>query len=185
MARINLLPWRDELRKQRQKDFLTMLVIAFSVSAATVFLVHSHFAGMISNQNLRNQTIQRENKKLDLKIKEIQGLDAKRERLLARMKVIQDLQGSRPLIVHVFDELVKTLPEGAYLQTIKRTGNVLTINGVADSNGRISTYMRWLDKSAWCKDAKLDISEDMPTGGKSFKLGVKTYNPEAQEEGIQ
>lgn len=159
MARINLLPWREERRKERQKQFLMMLGGVAIFSALGVFIVHLTILGMIDDQAARNGYLQREIATLDKQIKEIQELEKEKARLLARMRVIQDLQANRPVAVHLFDEIVKTLPDGVYYEDIARKDRVLTLKGWAESNARISTLMRNLDASDWLTNAQLNIIE--------------------------
>ena len=122
MAKINLLPWREELRKQRQVDFLIWLAVGVLVSIFVMTGVHFSIEGLIETQGNRNRLIQNEISVLDKKIKEIQALDKTKSKLLARMEVIQRLQSSRPEIVHMFDQLAKTVPEGVYLTQFSQNG---------------------------------------------------------------
>jgi type IV pilus assembly protein PilN len=157
MARINLLPWRAELRRQRRSEFLTLVGICAGLAAAVWGIVHYHFQGRIEFQNERNEYLTTEISKLDKQIKEIQELEKEKERLIARMKAIESLQTSRPIVVHLFDELVHSLPEGVYLKQVAQTGNIIQVQGVAESNARVSTFMRNIEKSEWLKDPKLEI----------------------------
>jgi len=159
MARINLLPWREERRKERQKQFLAMLAGFAILSALVVFVVHLTILGMIDDQEARNGYLQKEIATLDKQIKEIQELEKEKARLLARMRVIQDLQANRPVAVHLFDEIVKTLPDGVYYENIARKDRVLTLKGWAESNARISALMRNLDDSGWLTNPQLNIIE--------------------------
>lgn len=159
MAHINLLPWREEQRKEKTQHFATVLGLAAIMAIALVALVHIRMSGVISGQNARNQIFIDETAKLDVALKEIQDLEATKAKLLSRMEVIQSLQQRRPQVVHLFDELVRTVPEGIYLSEIKQVGENLTINGVAESNGRVSAYMRNIDASEWMATPKLKVIE--------------------------
>lgn len=159
MPSINLRPWREELRAERQKQFLTVLVGIVIVAAGLVFVWQGHVDSEIEYQKSRNAYLKQSMTELDKKTKEIQQLRSKKKKLLSRMKVIQDLQGTRPIIVRVFDELVKTLPDGLYYQSLSKKGNVLTIKGNAESNNRISGLMRNFETSSWFASPNLkDVS---------------------------
>jgi len=159
MAHINLLPWRAELRRQQQNDFMAATGLGVAITLLLLLLLHINISSRIDYQNERNQYILTEIASLDSKIKEIQDLEIKRKRLLSKMEVIQELQASRPEIVHLFDELGRTIPEGLYLTDMTQADKNLTVNGVAQSNARISAYMRNLESSAWLKDPILNIIE--------------------------
>ncbi len=149
MARINLLPWREELREQRKQQFLVILGGVLVASAALVFLGDQYFTAAIENQNARNDFLRKEIVVLDARIKEISELKSRRQQLLERMKIIQDLQGNRPIIGRVFDQLVRTLPDGVYFTDLKMTGKNIAIAGAAESNNRVSNLMRNMDASEW------------------------------------
>lgn len=155
MARINLLPWRDELRKKRQQEFAVMAGVAVVLMCGVILAVHWYNEERISFQKERNAFLEAKTLELDEQIKAIKNLDEQRKNLLARMEIIQRLQASRPEIVHVFDELVATLPEGVYYERIKQQGSVLTVNGVAQSNAFVSSLMRNLNQSQWLEGANL------------------------------
>lgn len=157
MAHINLLPWREEQRKQRQKEFVTMAGLAVLFAAAIWGLVHMQVENRIDSQNQRNAYLERQIKVLDEKIAKIQELEKTRANLLARMNIIQQLQGSRPESVHLMDQLVMTLPDGVYLTSIKQKDAALTLAGRAQSNARVSAYMRNIDNSEWMTNPKLDL----------------------------
>lgn len=157
MAKINLLPWREELRKERQKQFGIAAGIAAVAMVVVIGLVHFYIADQISNQLSRNSFLEAEIKKLDAKIAEIKDLEKQKTNLLARMNIIQQLQRSRPEVVHVFDELISTLPEGVYLTEIVNQGSVITVKGFAQSNARVSSYMRNVDAAGWLANPKLSV----------------------------
>lgn len=157
MTRINLLPWREALRKQRQQQFYVTSVSAILVMLGVVALVHLHFAGEIDHQSARNRFLEGEISAVDKRIAEIKDLEREKADLLARMNIIQQLQRQRPEVVHVFDEMVTTLPEGVYLTNIKNRGSAITFNGVAQSNARVSSYMRNIESSEWLTQPQLNI----------------------------
>jgi len=156
-TRINLLDWRAERRAQRKQQFMAMLGAGLIGSAALVGLGWTTVSGAVSSQQERNAYLQRQIDETEQKIKEIQELEKVKDNLLARMRVIEELQASRSASVHFFDEIVNTLPEGISIKAIKQQANQVTINGVAESNGRVSTYMKNLDASQWFKDPKLVV----------------------------
>ena len=185
MTRINLLPWREERRQEQKKQFAMMALMTCILAAAIVGLIHFQMQSKIDYQQSRNRFLTNEIKKLDEEIKEISELQKVRRSLIERMEVIQDLQGSRPSIVHLFTEIVSTVPNGVYLQTLKQTGSNLLINGEAESNARVSTYMRNLAGSEWLKEPNLSVIEiqDITVNRIStFTLTVKQTSPNATEE---
>ncbi len=155
MTTINLLPWREARRKQQQQDFIIMLAVAAAIGIAVFFGWKLVVDGKLENQLSRNRYIERELSQLDQQIKEISELEKRRADLVSRMNVIQDLQNNRPYIVYMFDQLVRTLPDGVYYTSIERKGGIFTISGIADSNNRISALMRNLSESDWFKDPDL------------------------------
>jgi type IV pilus assembly protein PilN len=172
MSRINLLPWRVEHKNQRQKDFIGLLGLAALASIGVMLLVHLVFEGRIENQKNRNAYIQKETVLLDKKIKEINGLDKKKNELVARMQVIQSLQASRAEVVHMFDQLARTVPEGVYLRSFGQSGTNLTITGQAQSNTRVSAYLHSLEASPWLKRTNLNIIRSTGVGSNGFTLKV-------------
>lgn len=184
MTRINLLPWREEHRQEQKKQFAVMAVSICVLAAAIVGLIHFQMQSKIDYQQSRNNFITAEIAKVDEEIKEIQELQKVRRSLIERMEVIQDLQGSRPSIVHLFTEIVSTVPNGVYLQSLNQTGGNLLINGEAESNARVSTYMRNLQASAWLKDPNLsviEIEDKTVNRVSTFTLSVKQTSPNATE----
>ena len=157
MARINLLPWREELRKEQQRQFLTILGLSAVLMGLIVLAVHIQVASMIKHQNSRNDFLNQEIVKVEKQIKEINNLEKEKQNLLARMQVIETLQRNRPEIVHLFDEIVKVMPEGTYLTSMKQSGKSLVLNGVAQSNARVSALMRNIDGSPWLSNPQLQI----------------------------
>jgi type IV pilus assembly protein PilN len=169
MPRINLLPHRAELRTKRRNQFF--IGLAGSLGAAGLAVVASNFVmdGIINSQNGRNEVLKTEISALDKRIAEILDLEAKKERLLARMQIIEELQRSRPEIVHVFDELVRTLPDGVRLTAVKQVNRRLEISGDAESNTRVSAFMRNIDKSKWLTQPDLQVVEVRDSGTKPKK----------------
>ncbi len=157
MAHINLLPWREEQRQEQTRQFATVTVLSLILTGALVFMVHVTFNNQIDHQQFRNKMLQDEINTLDETLKQIETLEETKEQLLARMDIIQSLQQQRPQIVHLFDDFVRTVPEGIYLTTIEQQGEQLTIKGVAESNGRVSAYMRNIDASSWMATPKLKV----------------------------
>jgi type IV pilus assembly protein PilN len=157
MAKINLLPWREELRKQKQREFVISSAGGALLAALIVLLAHFHIDGLIENQNLRNEFLKTQIAVLDQRIGRIRELEKMKADLLARMNVIQELQRSRPESVHLMDELVRTLPDGVYLKSFTQRGRDLDIAGVAQSNARVSDYMRNIDASDWLTAPRLDV----------------------------
>ena len=185
MTQINLLPWREELRQEQKKQFGLMVAMTLVLAAAIVGLIHFQMQAKIDYQLSRNRFLTQEIAKVDEEIKEIAELQKVRRSLIERMEVIQDLQASRPSIVHLFTEIVSTVPNGVYLQTLAQTGGNLLITGEAESNARVSTYMRNLSASEWLKDPNLTVIEvqDKTTNRIStFTLTVKQTSPNATGE---
>jgi type IV pilus assembly protein PilN len=156
MAKINLLPWREELRKQKQQEFAFMSGGAAVIAGLVVLLAHLHVDGLITDQINRNAFLEKEIEILDQRIGRIKELEKLKADLLARMNVIQELQRSRPESVHLMDEIVRTLPDGVHLSKFRQKGKGLSMNGVAQSNARVSDYMRNIDSSDWLTNPKLD-----------------------------
>jgi type IV pilus assembly protein PilN len=173
MPRINLLPWREQERKVRRREFGVAALGA--VIAAGVFVGGGKvlYSSWIEAQNEKNNLLHQEIVKLDAAIADIQDLENRKQRLVARMEIIEKLQRKRPEIVHLFDEMVKTVPDGVYLTGIKQTGNKLEIHGIAQSSTRVSTFMRNIDSSVWMDNPVLLVVEsakDSSTGGSNFTL---------------
>jgi type IV pilus assembly protein PilN len=180
MPRINLLPWREAERKQRRQEFGVGAVGALVLAGAIAFVVNLQMGSAIDNQNERNQYLKTEIANLDKQIAEILDLEQRKQRLSSRIQVIEQLERSRPEIVHVFDQLVRTLPDGVYLTGIKQTERKLTLKGVAQSSTRVASYMRNLDASEWLTDPSLDILETKGAGegGSEFTLNASQENPQ-------
>lgn len=195
MARINLLPWRAERRVQRQREFYVMLGAAAIAGLLLSFLLWFHYDRQVAGQTERNDFLKDEIAKVQAQNKEIEKLDEQKRRLLARKDVIEKLQANRSQMVHLFDSLVRTIPDGVMLANIKQEGEVLTLQGRAQSNARVSAYMRNLETSGWMTKPELSIIEAKPeevktltnTGAGSalpyvFTLQVRLANPTAEQE---
>jgi len=185
MARINLLPWRAERQKQRQQQFYVMLAVAVVGGLLAWFMVDSYYDMQIAGQQKRNQFLIGEIAKLDAEIAEIAELDEKKSKLLARKKVIEELQANRSQMVHLFDELVRTIPDGVILTSIKQDGDKLVLEGRTQSNARISTYMRNVDASQWMRAPELSIIEakgDERGLPFVFTMSVTMTDPAAEAE---
>lgn len=164
MPRINLLPWRAELRQKRKKEFLVALLGTVMVGGLLVYASKLTVRGWTSGQNSRNQILRTEIAELDKQIAEIGGLETQRDRLLARMEIIDQLQRSRPEVVHLFDELVNTLPEGVHFTEIKQTESRVELHGSAQSSTRVSALMRNIAGSDWLREPGLDVVETVENG---------------------
>jgi type IV pilus assembly protein PilN len=176
MPRINLLPWREAERKLKRQEFVLSIGAAVVTAALFALLGRWQMSASISHQEDRNKVLQDEIAQLDKQIEEINGLDAQKRRLLARMDIIERLQRSRPEIVHIFDEIVRLLPEGVYLTYLKQSGERFEFRGVAQSSTRVSSFMRNIEASEWLSDPSLQIVETRArdaTGGASFTLFAK------------
>jgi len=180
MAKINLLPWRAERRKQRQQEFMTMLGVAAAIAVLVSLLIVLSYNAKIDAQNKRNQYLTDQITALDKQIAEIAELDKKKAGLLRRKQVIEELQASRSQMVHLFDELARTIADGTQIQSVQQNGNEMTILGRAQSNARVSTYMRNLDASGWMGNPDLSIIElrgSDPGLPNEFSLKVTLKNP--------
>lgn len=190
MARINLLPWRAERRKLRQKEFVSMLGLAAGAALLISFLIVMYYSGQVEGQQNRNTYLRNEILLVDEQIKQIEELDKKKANLLARKQVIEQLQASRSQMVHLFDELVRTIPEGVRLTSIKQAGDILTLEGLAQSNARVSSYMRNLEESGWMSNPDLTVIEtkgDDKGLPNQFTLRVTMRSPsgsDAEEGGV-
>ncbi len=186
MARINLLPWREQLREERKQRFLVTLVGVLIVAGGNVFLADQYLNATITQQNARNDFIRNEISALDSRIKEISELKTRRQQLVERMKIIQDLQGNRPIAARVFDQLVRTLPDGVYFADVKMTGKSISIEGAAESNNLVSSLMRNQDSSDWLTAPNLTevkaVSADKLDQANTFKLTVQQTLPKDQDE---
>lgn len=175
MANINLLPWREWERERKQKEFLVNLGAVLIFGVAMVFTGGWYLDDSTTQQNDRNQFLTLEIDKLDERISEISNLRAQREELISRMKVIQALQGNRPVIVRVFDELVRTLSTGVHYRSLKMEGTKFSVAGTAESNNRISSLMRNLDESDWFAAPNLKSIKEDP-GNRDYGDRASTFD---------
>ena len=190
MAQINLLPWREELRQEKKKEFLVQLVGACVFALIACFLWVQSVEGSVSNQLQRNQILEGEIAVLQKQVVEIKDLKKRRKELLDRMKVIQDLEGKRSVIVHYFDEFAKSMPDGVFFTSLKRNGDSFSIEGISESNQRISALMRNLDQSLWFSNPNLKSVDADPKLGEQagkFVMQLSAVVPEANklEEGAK
>ncbi len=186
MARINLLPWRAERQKERKKQFFLMLGMSALAGLAVWFLINSYYNGQISGQQARNAFLDQEIVTVQSKITEIQALEEKKNKLLNRKLVIEELQANRSQMVHLFDSLVRTIPDGVILTSIKQEGDKLTLEGRSQSNARVSTYMRNFETSGWMSKPELSVIQaegDDKGLPYTFSLTVTLANPNAKKEG--
>ncbi len=159
MRQINLLPWREEQRQDRQRNFLILMAVVAVLAALAVFLVKGYFDSQIDGQNARNNYLRTEIAKLERQIARIDQLDETRRQLINRKEVIENLQSNRTLMVHLFEQLVRTVPDGIRLISVRQVGDQLTIDGTAQSSARVSTYLRNLEASPFLHDPTLRIVE--------------------------
>jgi len=187
MAKINLLPWRQEYRAKKQKDFQQVAVLVVITAALSVFAWIETVDEQVSNQNARNQLLQVKINALNKQVREIKDLKKRRQELIDRMRVIQELQGNRPLAVRYFDELVQATPEGLWLNSLQRKGNSLEISGIAESNNRVSSFMRNLDQSDWYDSPNLTGVTASPAFGEqasAFQLAVNLSGRKKENEHV-
>jgi type IV pilus assembly protein PilN len=180
MPRINLVPWREAERKRKRQEFGVGAVAALVLAGIIALAVNWQMQAAVNDQNDRNQYLKDEIAKLDTQITEILALDQQKQRLLARMQVIEQLERSRPEIVHVFDQLVRTIPDGVHLTSLKQSDRKLQLRGMAQSSTRVASYMRNIDASEWLADPSLDILETKGSddAGSEFVLNASQENPQ-------
>jgi len=176
MARINLLPWREAFRTEKKKEFLSLTVVVLVVAVLVAFGWDRVVSNQIESQNSRNQLLKTEIAKLDKQVAEIKNLKARRQNLLDRMQVIQELQGNRPEIVKIYDEFVRAVPDGVYFTKMIRKGSQISLVGFAESNNRVSSLMRRLDASYKFTEpnlTKVQDSDVLGEDGNQFEMRVK------------
>ena len=178
MPRINLLPWREAQRKERKLAFAVAMGGAAVAACVTAFAAYLMFGSMIQAQIRRNDQLRAEIKQVDKQIEEINNLENAKQKFIARMTIIEQLQRSRPEIVHVFDEIVRTLPDGVYLTSVKQNNSKLKFEGVAQSSTRVSSFMRNIDGSDWLKNPELEVVQTAKNSspGSSFTLTADEVN---------
>nr|WP_315445296.1 PilN domain-containing protein [uncultured Pseudomonas sp.] len=186
MARINLLPWREERREERRKRFLLALIGVVAGSVGAVFIADQIVSAAIDRQVARNDYIGKQIAVVDERIKQISDLKAHRQQLVERMRIIQDLQGNRQVSGRIFDQLARTLPDGVYFTDVKMAGKILSISGAAESNNRVSELMRNLDASDWFDAPSLTevkaTSADQLEQANVFQLTVRQTQPKTLED---
>ncbi len=191
MARINLLPWRENLRQERQRNFMIALAGTAAVAVLLVFLGSHLVERQIDAQEARNQYLEGEIRKLDREIASIEELEAKRDNLLARKNVIERLQENRSMMVHLFNALALTIPEGVRLNSVQQSEEQLTLQGTTQSETRVSDYMRNIEQAEWLHDPVLSIIEAIEgeEGGGAepfrFELRTRMASPNAVEAEAQ
>lgn len=180
MANINLLPWREELRAERQRNFLSSLGLSVAMAVLVLVLADRFIDMNLDAQDARNRFLAENIALVDAKVSEIRDLRSQRQLLLERMRVIQELQGNRPIIVRVLDQLVRTVPDGVYYYNLTASDETLSIEGIAESNNRVSSLMRRLNASDWLEDASLDgveAADDLGQSAMEFSLSVQIEAP--------
>jgi type IV pilus assembly protein PilN len=187
MPRINLLPWREEDRQRRQREFMVAMAGSFVAGVLVVVMSIVAFSTMIDSQEKRNERLESEIVELEKSIEEIDGLERQKERLLARMDIIEQLQRSRPEIVHLFDEITRRLPEGVYLIGMKQAGLSVEVKGVAQSSTRVSALMRQIDASDWLADpsvVKVETTEQGPGRQAEFVVTLKQIQHDDDDDDL-
>src|ERR1700722_20049098 len=185
MPRINLLPWRDQQRRERKLAFFVALISAAALAGVAAFIAYLLLGSMIDAQEHRNDRLRAQIKVLDKQIEEINDLEAQKQKFISRMQIIEKLQRSRPEVVHLFDELVKEMPDGTYLTSVKQTGNNLKLDGVAQSSTRVSALMRSISASQWLKDPELEVVQTKSdTAGSSFVLDAEQVSVETDNNAV-
>ncbi len=185
MAQINLLPWREERRQELKRQFLIILALVALLGGGLVLVADRVVNSQIEYQNARNAYLTQNIRELDKQVKEIESLKKRRQQLIERMRVIQELQGNRPIIVRIMDQIVRTVPDGVFYTKLTLQGMKITINGVAESNNRVSSLMRRLDASDWLKAPNLDKVKAAPQYGDqatTFNLTVQVELPKSDKE---
>lgn len=186
MPNINLLPWREELREERKKQFISLLVCVLAVAALLGFFWTYLENAQVENQRERNKLLQTEIKKLEQQVAEIKKLKEDKEELVDRMEVIKSLQSGRPEIVKLFDQYVRVMPDGVYIDGLSKTGNQMKFSGKAESNNRVSAYMRRLDQSPKFTNPNLtQVTADQTLGdqGSQFSMTVDVLSTAVEDEG--
>jgi type IV pilus assembly protein PilN len=185
MTQINLLPWREDRRTVMQRQFLVILAGMALLGGLMVLLADRYATVQVSHQNGRNDYIQRHIAELDAQVIEIRELEKRRADLLERMEIIQGLQGTRPVIVRIFEETVRTLPDRVFFRSMTRTDTVVAVKGTAESNNRVSSLMRRLDSSEWFTAPNLtsvSSAPDFGEQGSNFELSFKITTPDKDKE---
>ncbi len=183
MAKINLLPWREAYRAEKKKEFVTLLGMVLIFAAVVAFGWDRVVNSQIDSQVSRNQLLKTEIAKLDKQVEEIDELTKRRQNLLDRIKVIQEVQGNRPEIVKIYDEFVRAVPDGVYLTEMERKGESISLVGFAKSNSRVSVLMRRLDASYKFTEpnlTKVEANDILGENGSQFEMQVKIVQPNTE-----
>ena len=181
IAKINLLPWREEYRNEKRIEFFKIIAGVVLLAVVVVFGWDRLVNAKIDNQHQRNQRLEQEIARLNVKVREIAELKKRRQDLIDRMTVIQALQSNRPEIVRMFDEMVTAVPDGVFLSQLNRSGNNMSFSGFAESNNRVSSFMRNLDSSYKYTDpvlTKVVANSRLGEQGNTFDMRVKITEPE-------
>ncbi len=182
MIRINLLPHREQRRQARQRQFVSLSIGLAVLGILVVFVVHGIFVAQIENQQSRNQLLKTEIGKLDEQIKEIDKLREQTQALLARKQVVETLQSNRTEAVHLLDQMVRQLPDGIYLRSMKQVGAKVTLIGYAQSNARVSTLMRNIESSPWLTQPELVEIKSVPSPiNKDLRVSEFTLNVQVKK----
>ena len=183
MTKINLLPWREVRRKQKQKDFINSMELSGLIGILVVGLIHTSISGLKVYQEQRNELLKNEILVLDKKIIEVKDIEEKKKQLQAKINLIQQLQESRPEAVHLIDEIPKLTPEGIFLTKFTQAGSELTFEGKSESNGRISAFMKAIDKSLWLQKPTLAVikSSDKPSANKNNTESLSDFKLNAHQ----
>src|SRR5271170_1245026 len=184
MPRINLLPHRESKRKERKLKFMVALVVAAGAGIITAFAAYLMYGSMIDGQQHRNDELRAQIKTLDKQIEEINDLESSKQKFIARMEIIEKLQRSRPEIVHVFDEIVRTLPDGVYLTGVTQIDKRFKFEGVAQSSTRVSSFMRNIDGSEWLRNPELEVVQTTKDKGpgSNFTLYAQQVSTAGQDD---
>lgn len=182
MAKINLLPWREERRKQRNQEYYGVMAAVVIAAAALVYVVNEYYLGVLAAQNQRNQFITQEMNVLDAKIDEIRNLRETRQQLIERMELIQALQGNRPIIVRIFDEMARAIPDDLYYTSIDIKNTQINVKGVAKSTNRVSALIRNYDQSDWFSDPTLIRVQAKSEGVHEFEVTMTRVEPKTDGE---
>lgn len=187
MAKVNLLPWREAQRQQRQRNFLLVLAATAALAVVAVLAANQVMNNLMADQDSRNAYLRSEVRKLDQEIARIEELEEVRDSLISRKNVIERLQGNRSLMVHLFNQIAQTVPEGITLTNVRQSGLELTLNGTSQSESRVSDYIRQIERATWLANPTLriiqaDESDERPDQPFVFELRAQVQSPDQQEE---
>jgi len=180
MANINLLPWRDEYRQEKKREFFSVLLLLAILACVVAYVWFAFTESSIKDQQARNNLLKKEIAELNKKVKEIEALKKQREELESKIAVIQNLQNKRPLVVRYFDDVVRAIPDGLYFKSFDRRGDVFTVRGVAESNNRVSALMRNFDRSSSYQAPNL---KNVVKNGFELTVNAASADASAQQEG--